>query len=133
MTRYHSYIHSQKWHRRADWINSLFFNQCIVTSSALMAIPVYLLGLKPLAIALGLLFAWTLGKASHTHHLTYRNMGHELPVRDCVPLSKAAHWIIHLYPFWKVLRVPVNGILRVLALMWLFGGLGWILVGVWLL
>lgn len=52
-------------------------------------------------------------KAKHTHHMTYRHLGHEKPLRDVVPLSKPSHDLIHTWLFWKTpLRGVVNAWLR---------------------
>jgi len=43
-----------------------------------------------------------------------------MPLRDTVPLSKLAHWIIHLWIFWKTpLRPWVNFWLRSLMIFWM--------------
>ncbi len=69
------------------------------------------------------LFPWR--TATHSHHLTYRNLTRELLIRDCVPLSREAHRLIHCHLLWQTgLRQPTNWILRGLCLLWLGGGVG---------
>lgn len=64
-----------------------------------------------------IVFPWL--KSRHCHHLTYKNMKNEVPIRDIVPLSKIAHSIIHWRIFWKSpLRPWANTILRVLMVLW---------------
>mgnify|MGYP001794131465 FL=1 len=64
-----------------------------------------------------ILFPWL--KSRHCHHLTYRNMKQEIPVRDTVALSVTAHKIIHWRIFWKVKKVRpyVNYFLRFLMVI----------------
>jgi len=61
-------------------------------------------------------------KATHAHHLHYKNLRNELVVRDCVPLSPEAHKLIHQDMFWNLngnnktpssLRPIVSNYLRV--------------------
>ncbi|MBE9178715.1 hypothetical protein IQ268_09095 [Oculatella sp. LEGE 06141] len=46
--------------------------------------------------------------AHHAEHLTYRNLGHELPMRDIVPLNRVTHailtWLKDVFPAFR----PVN-------------------------
>ena len=60
-----------------------------------------------------ILFPWL--KSRHCHHLTYRNMKQEIPVRDTVALSVTAHKIIHWRIFWKNKKVRpyINYLLRI--------------------
>lgn len=56
--------------------------------------------------------------ARHTHHLTYKNLGKEMFIRDIVPLSKVAHKLVHFDIFWKTpLRPLVNLYLRFICLI----------------
>lgn len=65
------------------------------------------------------LFPWQ--KANHTHHLTYRNLGKELLIRDVVPLSKVAHKIVHCRLLWRSpLRKLVNYWLRLICIVLCF-------------
>jgi len=41
-------------------------------------------------------------KATHSHHLHYKNLRNEWVVRDCVPLSPDAHKLIHQDIFWNL-------------------------------
>lgn len=41
-------------------------------------------------------------KATHSHHLHYKNLRNEWVIRDCVPLSPQAHKLIHLDIFWNL-------------------------------
>lgn len=52
--------------------------------------------------------------ARHSHHMTYTNLKHEIPIRDIVPVSKFAHWIIHWPILWDLrpIRALVNCYLR---------------------
>lgn len=54
-------------------------------------------------------------KASHSHHLHYKNLGNEENFRDIIPLSRTAHKIIHWPIFWKIksVRRVINQILRI--------------------
>ncbi len=70
------------------------------------------------------LFPWQ--KSNHAHHLTYCNLQAEKFIRDCVPLSKKAHEIIHHPVFWKNKsnRSFINGYLRFMAsILWLFAAI----------
>lgn len=60
-------------------------------------------------------------KATHAHHLHYKNLRNEWVVRDCVPLSPEAHRLIHQDRFWNLngnsrtpspLRLIVSNYLR---------------------
>lgn len=75
---YLTYIHSDIWRKKSYEIRKLTGNRCVV-------------------------FPWLL--ARHSHHLHYKNLGKELPIRDCVPVSKIAHWFLHWDLFWKLLNV----------------------------
>lgn len=58
--------------------------------------------------------------------MTYKNFQKERALRDTLPLSKIAHWIIHLWLFWKTpLRPWVNAVLRFLLIFW---AIAWFLV-----
>jgi len=59
-----------------------------------------------------ILFPWL--SSRHTHHMTYRNMKSEIPIRDTVALSVTAHKIVHWRIFWKNKKVRpyVNYFLR---------------------
>jgi hypothetical protein len=41
-------------------------------------------------------------RATHAHHLHYKNLRNEWVVRDCVPLSPEAHTLIHQDKFWNL-------------------------------
>ena len=57
-------------------------------------------------------------RASECHHLHYRNLGREVPVMDTVPLSWAAHQIIHFPLFWfPPVRIAVNAWLRMMMMV----------------
>jgi hypothetical protein len=90
---YISYIHSTQWYDKRAKCQSLTANHCI-------------------------LFPWL--KSRHCHHLTYKNLTREVPLRDIVPLSKTAHTIIHWHILWKIkqVRFIVNLILRALMIVW---------------
>lgn len=97
---YLDYIMSPEWRKKSKHVQQMTSNHCI-------------------------LFPWL--KSNHAHHLTYRNLKREIPVRDIVPLSKVAHSIIHWRVFWKSpLRPWINFLLRLLmsfwAVFWLFFG-----------
>lgn len=61
---YHAYLASPEWHRKASKIQRIMFKRCAVLPFL---------------------------KSSDTHHMTYRNLEHEMFLRDCVPLSKFIH------------------------------------------
>ncbi len=71
-------------------------------------------------------FAVTLGrctvipalKAHHNDHLTYRNLGHELPLRDVVPLNRYVHVAVTFLRA-RGLKTPVNALLRTAYCTWL--------------
>lgn len=46
------------------------------------------------------LYPWK--KATHSHHLHYKNLRNEWVIRDCVPLSPQAHKLIHRDIFWNL-------------------------------
>lgn len=63
-------------------------------------------------------------RATHAHHLHYKNLRNEWVVRDCVPLSPEAHKLIHEDRFWNLngnnrtpspLRPIVSNYLRLLT------------------
>jgi hypothetical protein len=90
---YNVYIVSETWRLKSKNCRDLNRNRCV-------------------------LFPWL--KSNHAHHLYYRNMKYELPIRDIVPLSKIAHNLVHckilgITPFWgkSPLRVLLSNILRV--------------------
>lgn len=95
---YHFYINSAQWKAKSRNCQKLSGNWCI-------------------------LFPWL--RSRDCHHMTYRNMGGEIPVRDTVPLSKTAHWLVHLPVLWRIgnkvspVRVLVNYVLRSLFLFWI--------------
>jgi hypothetical protein len=91
--QYLAYIYSAKWKNKSKGCQQLTKSHCII-------------------------FPWL--RTNHAHHLTYRNLKNEIPVRDIVPLSKIAHSIVHWSLFWKTpLRPLVNGILRFLMFLWI--------------
>lgn len=84
---YKTYIISSVWREKSKYCQSLTRNHCI-------------------------LIPWL--RSNHCHHLTYRNLQNEIPVRDTVALSKIAHGVIHCKILWKSpLRVGVNYFLRI--------------------
>lgn len=102
--QYRRYMRSPKWRKKSDFAKWLTRRRCVV-------------------------FPWL--RATNSHHLTYRNLEHELPVRDIVPLSELAHWIFGSWLFRKtLLRVPTNYLLRLLMLGWLGGGAGWVVLAI---
>lgn len=84
---YTNYISSIEWRNKSKFCQTLTHKHCII-------------------------FPWL--KSRHGHHLTYKNMKSEIPIRDTVPLSVTGHNIIHLNIFWrnKKNRVWVNYFLR---------------------
>jgi hypothetical protein len=91
-TQYLTYIKSIAWRKKSKKCRDLNRNRCV-------------------------LYPWL--KSNHTHHLHYRNLESELPIRDTVPLSEDAHNLIHLtfrgkQPFWgkSRLRQPMSNLLR---------------------
>lgn len=70
---YHAYIRSTPWYKRRREAFKLWKGRC---------------ALLPFL------------KAENYHHLTYDNLGHEYPIRDCIPLSRFAHWLVHRKCFW---------------------------------
>ena len=108
MNQYLYYINSTEWKQKSRNIQKMTKNRCIV-------------------------FPWL--RSNHTHHLTYRNLKHEIAIRDCVPVSKFAHKILHLKLFWKTpLRTPINYVLRMFMLMSMFISLfrkWWHLLSIW--
>lgn len=94
MNQYQYYINSPEWKQKSKRIQKMTKNRCVV-------------------------FPWL--RSNHTHHLTYRNLKHEIAIRDCVPVSRFAHKILHIKIFWKSpLRKPINYILRLFMLMSMF-------------
>lgn len=101
MTKNHSpeytnYIRSSVWYARSRKFQQATGNRCV-------------------------LFPWR--KSNHAHHLTYSNLQSEKFIRDCVPLSKKAHEIIHHPKLWenRKHRLFVNGYLRIMGIIvWLF-------------
>jgi hypothetical protein len=90
--QYLTYVHSPEWKNKSKSCQQLTKNHCVV-------------------------FPWL--KSNHCHHLTYKNLKNEIPIRDTVPLSKTAHSIIHWGIFWKTpLRLPINYLLRLLTIIW---------------
>lgn len=89
---YYLYINSPEWKARSKRCQALTKNHCVI-------------------------FFWA--KSRHCHHMTYRNFQKEIALRDTVPLSKFAHWIVHWWIFWKTpLRPWVNFLLRSLLVFW---------------
>lgn len=90
---YRSYINSPQWKQKSAHCQAMSKRHCIV-------------------------FFWL--RSRHCHHLTYRNLQKEIPVRDTVPLSVTAHQLIHLPLLWKTGARPfVNLVLRVLFIFWM--------------
>jgi hypothetical protein len=97
--QYYVYIRSEQWHQKSKTCHWLTKKHCIV-------------------------FPWL--QSRDIHHLTYRNLQKEFPLRDTVPLSKFAHWITHWWIFWKTpLRPLVNTALRLLLIFWAIFWLTW--------
>lgn len=90
---YYEYINSETWKSKSKHCQSLTGNRCVM-------------------------FPWLRSRSSH--HLTYDNFKRELPLRDIVPLSGFAHWMVHIPIFWGAnrkaspFRLPINVLLRVL-------------------
>lgn len=58
-------------------------------------------------------------QAKDVHHLHYRNLGHELPIRDVVPLHRVTHRLVEGI-FEKLFgRLAVNQFLRCCYVFWL--------------
>lgn len=56
-------------------------------------------------------------RAVHAHHLHYRNLGTEQPLRDLVPLSDLGHRIVHAWVLWRgPMRGLMSGLLRMLTI-----------------
>jgi hypothetical protein len=88
---YQQYIHSNEWYKKTKKIKKAMLNRCVM---------------------------FPLFKSSHVHHLTYKRLGREHLIIDCIPLSKFAHWIIHIKLFWKTpLRKLFNLYLRLICLI----------------
>lgn len=93
---YRSYIRSADWYARRRAILKIWRNRCA-------------------------LFPWM--AADECHHLTYRNLTREVPWRDCLPLSKFAHQLVHHPILWQsrkpksFRRRGVNLVLRTCALV----------------
>ena len=84
---YREYLLSPQWRIKANKCLKLSKNKCLLTGK----------------------------KATHCHHLSYNNLKAELPVRDIVPLSAAAHKFIHNRLLWETpIRALVNWLLRFL-------------------
>ena len=98
---YISWINSKEWKSKSRKCQSLTNNHCI-------------------------LFPWL--NSRHCHHLSYRNMTREIPVRDTVALSATAHNIVHWKIFWKNKKVRpyINYVLR---LCMIFSILFWSTIG----
>lgn len=96
---YLMYIMSSEWRQKSLNVQRMTQNHCI-------------------------LFPWLL--SNHAHHLTYRNMKREMPIRDIIPLSRKAHSLVHTPLLWKSwLRPWINFLLRLLMVFWIvfyFGG-----------
>lgn len=98
---YLSYIRSPEWYKKSAGAIAKTGKRCVM-------------------------FPWL--TATDAHHLTYRNLGSEIYIRDIIPLSRCAHDLIHNSVLsllvWQgggkkgtaPLRVPFNYILRVLAI-----------------
>jgi len=90
-----------------------------------------------------LTFALTLGRdvlcpflpAQNADHLSYRRLGHELPLLDLVPLHTWTHFVVTWLRRWG-LKAPVNFVLRTAYAGWIatwiyLGLLIGQMVGVW--
>ena len=64
---YQSYIHSREWQQKSRKYRGIMFNRCSV---------------------------FPFLKSGSTHHMTYSNLGREVLLRDCVPLSNTTHYYI---------------------------------------
>lgn len=94
---YTSYIQSAAWREKSNQVISATGKRCALTP-------------------------WK--RATHAHHLHYKNLRSEWVVRDCVPLSPQAHKLIHWDIFWNLkgnrhtpspLRPLVSNYLRVVT------------------
>jgi hypothetical protein len=89
--RYESHLRSSAWQMHARSCLALTGRRCVLFP-----------------------FLW----AQECHHLHYRNLGREVPVVDTVPLSWAAHQIIHFPLLWfPPVRVAVNVWLRLMMVL----------------
>lgn len=100
---YTEYMQSLEWKKRSGDCQLLTRSRCI-------------------------LFPWKNTYCSH--HLTYRNLKDEKPIRDIVPLSLEAHHFVHFGwggILWndRTYRQATNWVLRFLLVGWLGGGIGW--------
>lgn len=68
MNRYIEYINSDKWKQKSRVFRGVMLNRCSVF---------------PFLIS------------NDAHHMTYRNLEHEIFLRDVVPLSKGVHSLVH--------------------------------------
>lgn len=90
--QYYVYINSKEWRSHCKKCHALTKHHCVI-------------------------FPWL--KSRNIHHMTYKNFQKERVLRDTVPLSKIAHWVIHLWLLWKTpLRPWVNVVLRMFLLFW---------------
>lgn len=91
---YRAYIRSGEWYKKRDRVTKMTKKRCV-------------------------LFPWL--RAKDCHHMTYHHLGNEWFIRDIVPLSKIAHWLVHRYLLWKTpARIIVNLILRFLGMLMYF-------------
>ena len=72
---YTFYIQSVNWRKKSNSILAITDNRCA-------------------------LHPWK--RATHAHHLHYKNLWNEWVIRDCVPLSPEAHELIHQDIFWNL-------------------------------
>jgi len=106
--QYSAYIVSSEWRKKSNHFISKTGRRCVI-------------------------LPWKI--ATHSHHLTYRNLESEWYIRDCVPLSKDAHNWVHngLLGKWmwddrEGRRRIMNFLVRLMAVFvtvgsWVFGGI----------
>lgn len=95
--KYNTYIRSNVWYAKSARFKAAAGGRCVM-------------------------FPWMAAQVSH--HLTYDNLHDEKFIRDCIPLSRFAHSLIHENSigkyFWKdklVRRRLMNFVLRVMAIV----------------
>lgn len=91
---YRRYINSKEWRSKRPAIMALMFGQDTIC-------PIF--------------------KAHDCDHLTYRNLGHELPLRDCVPLHRVTHRQI-ITPLRAILRKLLGRKLGNAVVAWFLRG-----------
>lgn len=84
---YFSYINSPEWKGKSRFFRSLTNNRCSI-------------------------FPWL--KATDAHHLTYDNLRDEYYIKDCIPVSRFVHNIIHNNPIGKFFWDDIRGRRRIM-------------------